>query len=267
MEQSGWIESDCKILVLISIQIQHGPYYFYFLGALGREHLSSSEVGRDRKSLRITALRPPWFEISSSWFSSGPDGLDSPGMFTNESPVYSFAGRGSLVVGKYRSNSFNKQRQVLVLQLENDGSVSSKVPVNIWNMSSVPLFARRPHSNAFIRQLENSCHLAGWICFKTHSLSLKCVASGTQIGFGAAAMNPNFKTPDNVFWMQNILFWGPLSEEDADVPDKRETFPVKYYLRLLSIKSRLWKVWCSSHEIINQTHWLGLQLTIILIID
>jgi len=54
MEKSGLIESGCK--VVISIQIQHGPCCYNFVGAVGREHLPSSEVGRDTKSLRTTGF-------------------------------------------------------------------------------------------------------------------------------------------------------------------------------------------------------------------
>jgi len=42
--------------VVISIQIQRGPFSYIVVGAVGHEHFSSSEVGRDRKSLRTIAL-------------------------------------------------------------------------------------------------------------------------------------------------------------------------------------------------------------------
>jgi len=67
MEQSGLIKSDCKVILLfekaqmeesqhnvISIKIQHGLFNYNFVAAVGHEHLSSSDVGRDRKSLRTT---------------------------------------------------------------------------------------------------------------------------------------------------------------------------------------------------------------------
>jgi len=69
MEYSGLIESDCKVIQLfekarmsesqkdfISIKIQHGPFYYNFVGAVGHEHLSSSEVVRERKSIRTAAV-------------------------------------------------------------------------------------------------------------------------------------------------------------------------------------------------------------------
>jgi len=57
MEQSGFIESDCKESQnVISIIIQHGPLYYNYVGAVGHEHIYSSEVGRDRKSLKTTDL-------------------------------------------------------------------------------------------------------------------------------------------------------------------------------------------------------------------
>jgi len=39
-----------------SHKTQHGPFSYNFVLAVGHEHYSSSEVGRDRKSLRTTAL-------------------------------------------------------------------------------------------------------------------------------------------------------------------------------------------------------------------
>jgi len=67
MEQSGLIESDCKVILLfekaqkeeshkvvISMKIERGPFIYNFIGAVGRERLSSSEVRRDRK--RTAAL-------------------------------------------------------------------------------------------------------------------------------------------------------------------------------------------------------------------
>jgi len=42
--------------VVISIKIHRGLFNYNFVGAVGQEYLSSSEVGRDRNSLRTTGL-------------------------------------------------------------------------------------------------------------------------------------------------------------------------------------------------------------------
>jgi len=42
--------------VVISIKIQHRPISYNFVGAVGHKHLSSSEVGHGRTSLRTTVL-------------------------------------------------------------------------------------------------------------------------------------------------------------------------------------------------------------------
>jgi len=39
-----------------SIKFQHGPFSSNFVGAVGHEHLSSSEEERDRNRLRTTEL-------------------------------------------------------------------------------------------------------------------------------------------------------------------------------------------------------------------
>jgi len=45
--------------VVISIKIQHGPFSSNVDWAVGHEHFSSSEVRRDRKSLRTT-IKKNW---------------------------------------------------------------------------------------------------------------------------------------------------------------------------------------------------------------
>jgi len=63
MEQSGLIESDYKILgVTKSCYLNKNSawtFCYNLVGAVGREHLSSSEVGRGIKSLRTTG-RTMW---------------------------------------------------------------------------------------------------------------------------------------------------------------------------------------------------------------
>lgn len=64
--------------------------------------------------------------------------------------IHSFAFRGSFLIGKYHSNSSESRERWSCTWWENEGpgSVSSKIPAHVWNMSNVPLFTRCPHSSS-----------------------------------------------------------------------------------------------------------------------
>jgi len=128
----------------------------------------------DRVVVWNVPLRPPSFAISSSWYSSGSDGLDSQGVFTKwvagplfRRPGLLWSGRtaGTLLKARTSDGAPAGERW---LSLFHPSS-------NIWNMSHIPTFTRRPHSRDFIDQLENSCHFlwsdrvhwAGWISFNS----------------------------------------------------------------------------------------------------
>jgi len=58
--------------VIISIQIHHGAFSYTFVGAAGREPLSSSEVGRDRKRFENHWVRPTRCVVPSVRLHSHP---------------------------------------------------------------------------------------------------------------------------------------------------------------------------------------------------
>jgi len=99
-------------------------------------------------------LRPPSFAISSR-SSSRLDGLDSPGVCLQ-------MGHRS-ILWQSGLSWLGSPAQTLLKAKTSDGALAVERclslfhPVNVWNMSHIPLFTR-PHSSDFIGQLENSCH-------------------------------------------------------------------------------------------------------------